>query len=133
MEVNMINYNCVQHVTAIVAVVFGLLTVFTGIRVLIGLSEPGYTLFLPLLSFNTVMGFVYIGAGFLIRKNTRMGLAVSKYIFLINLAVLVIILLIYLFTDSTAIESVMAMGVRTVVWLIIFGLLSLRGISSNNT
>jgi hypothetical protein len=133
MKVNMTNYNWVQPVTAIVAVVFGLLTVFAGIRVLFGLSEPGYTLFLPLLSFNTVMGFVYIGAGFLIRKNTRMGLAVSKYIFLINLAVLVIILLIYLFTDSTAIESVMAMGVRTVVWLIIFGLLSLRGISSNNT
>lgn len=126
MNLNMTNYNWVQPLTAIVAFVFGLLTVFAGIRVLIGLSEPGYTLFLPLLGFNTVMGFVYIGAGFLIRKSTRLGLAVSKYIFLINLVVLFIILLIYLITDSTAIESVMAMGVRTIVWLIIFGLINLR-------
>lgn len=126
----MTNFKWAQPVTSFVAVAFGLLTVVAGVRVLTGLSEPGYTLFLPLLSFNTVMGFVYIAAGILTMQSTRVGVAFSKYIFLINLAVFVIVFLLYLYTRSAAIESVMAMGVRTLVWLIIFGLLSLRKNSS---
>ena len=62
-----------QILTAIVAIVFGLFTVFAGSRVLLEISDPGYALFLPLLIFNTVMGFIYITAGILIWRNIHKG------------------------------------------------------------
>ena len=122
-----------QILTAIVAIVFGLFTVFAGSRVLLEISDPGYALFLPLLIFNTVMGFIYITAGILIWRNIHKGVVESKMIFLLNLAVFCIILLLFFTGEKVAVESVMAMGFRTVVWGIIFwSVKKLKRYSSNH-
>ena len=109
-----------QMTTAAVAILFGLLTVIAGSRVLLDFSDPGYTVFYPLLIFNTVMGFVYIGTGVMILKTLKKAVIASKMIFLLNLAVFIIILLLFLTGDQVAADSIMAMGLRTVVWLVIY-------------
>ena len=113
-------YNRVQKLTAAAAIVFGLLTVFAGSRVLLEISDPGYTVFLPLLIFNTVMGFIYITTGILIWRTNRKALIASKVIFLLYLAVFCIILFLFFTGENVAAESVMAMGFRTIVWGIIY-------------
>ena len=105
---------------AAVAIAFGLLTVFAGSRVLMDVSDPGYTVFLPLLIFNTVMGFVYIATGILIWRSTQKGVLASKVIYLLNLAVFCIILFLFFTGEKVAVDSVMAMGFRTIVWWIIY-------------
>lgn len=109
-----------QILTTVAAIVFGLFTVFAGSRVLLEISDPGYTLFFPLLIFNTVMGFIYITAGILIWRNIQKGILASKMIFLLNLAVFYIMLLLFFTGEKVAVVSVMAMGFRTIVWGVIY-------------
>ena len=45
----------VQAVLALAAALFGIATIIAGVRVLIGF-HPGYTVFWPLLIYNTAMG-----------------------------------------------------------------------------
>jgi hypothetical protein len=112
--------NLVIKLTAAGAIAFGLLTVFAGSRVLMDLSDPGYTVFLPLLIFNTVMGFAYIATGILIWKTSRKALIASKSIFLLNLAVFCIVFLLFFTGEKLAFESIISMGFRTIVWWVIY-------------
>jgi len=108
-----------QTVAALVAVLFGLLTVFAGGRVLLG-SDPGYTVFLPLLIFNTTMGAVYIVTGVLIWRSVKQGMNGAAAIFFLNLVVLAIIVYLYKEGSSIAVDSLRAMSFRTIVWFILF-------------
>lgn len=110
-----------QILIAAAAIVFGLLTVFAGSRVLFGISDPDYIVFLPLLIFNTLMGFIYVVTGFIILRSAQKGKVASKVIFMLNLLVLGIILLLYfLSSDQVAIDSIKAMSFRTTFWLAIY-------------
>lgn len=117
----------IQRIASVIAAAFGLLTIFVGGQTLLGYSDPGYTVFTPLLIFNSLMGFVYVGSGYLIWKNINSGSLSAKIIFLINVTVLVLILVFYLTGELVAFESIKAMFFRTGVWLIIWvGLLWCR-------
>ncbi|MBI2746912.1 MAG: hypothetical protein HYX45_15170 [Burkholderiales bacterium] len=105
-----------QKGCAVVAALFGLLTVFAGTRVLTG-EDPGYVVFRPLLIYNTVMGFMYILAGFLIWRSIRPGLHAAAAIVLLNLLVLVAVAYLYSAGQGVAADSVKAMLLRTGVWL----------------
>lgn len=105
-----------QKGCAVVAALFGLLTVFAGTRVLAG-EDPGYVVFQPLLIYNTVMGFMYILAGFLIWRSIRPGLYAAAAILLLNLLVLVAVAYLYSAGQGVAVDSVKAMLLRTGVWL----------------
>jgi hypothetical protein len=106
----------VQMVLALLAALFGLLTVFAGTRVLAG-ADPGYTVFRPLLIYNTVMGLVYVAAGFLIWRGVRPGLYAAAAVFLLNLLVLAAVAWLYTAGQGVALDSVRAMTLRTGVWL----------------
>lgn len=122
--------NRLQILTAAVTIIFGLLTVFAGSRVLFGISEPGYTVFLPLLIFNTIMGLIYIATGIMILGSTLKGVFASKMIFMLNLSVLFIILFLYIFgSNQVATDSIIAMVFRTTVWLAIYWVL--KKVTSN--
>lgn len=108
----------VQRSAAVVAVLFGLVTLYAGGRVLLG-SDPGYIVFQPLLVFNTIMGLAYVAAGLLIWREVRRGLYASGAIFLLNLIVLVGIVLVYRNGGNVAVDSLRAMSFRTVVWLVL--------------
>lgn len=114
----------IQIVIAIIAVTFGLMTIWVGGTTLLGFSDPGYVIFLPLLIFNTVMGFAYLAAGYLIWRKLQTGIKASKIVFLINLSVLILIAIAYWLEVSIAKESLTAMSFRTGIWLIIYVVLT---------
>lgn len=108
----------VQIVVATIAVLFGVATLFAGGRVLLG-SDPGYEVFRPLLVFNTTMGVAYLAAGITVWRNVHAGRYAAGAIFLLNLLVLVGILLLYRGGGAVAADSLRAMILRTVVWLVL--------------
>ena len=112
-------FRLMQNILAFVAVVFGLVTIVSGSRVLLG-ADPGYIVFRPLLLFNTAMGFIYVGAGVAALRNVARGRTMAGAIFALNLVVLAATAALYSAGDSVAIESVRAMTLRTVVWLALF-------------
>lgn len=110
----------IRTVAALVAVIFGGITVFVGGRTLLGFFDPGYTVFLPLLIFNFLMGFIYAETGLMIWKSHPKALTAARAVFLLNLFVFMMISLLYFSSDRVAMESVIAMTFRTGVWFAIF-------------
>lgn len=108
-----------QAGAAVVALLFGALTVFAGGRVLLG-ADPGYAVLRPLLVFNTVMGFAYLAAGVTIWRSLGAGRFAAAAIALLNLVVLAIVLALYSGAGNVAVESLRAMILRTAVWLLLF-------------
>lgn len=109
----------VQAVLALAAALFGIATIIAGVRVLIGF-HPGYTVFWPLLIYNTAMGVAYITAGVIAWRNIERGKYAAVAIFVLNLFVLGTIFYRYMAGSSVAIESLRAMTFRTVIWLLLF-------------
>lgn len=109
----------VQGLAAVVAIVFGIATVFAGGRVLRG-ADPGYTVFRPLLFYNTVMGVAYLAAGISLWRSANAGRYAAGAIFLLNLFVLGAIALVYRSGGAVAVDSLRAMTLRTTVWLVLF-------------
>jgi|TARA_B100000315_G_scaffold241027_1_gene261478 hypothetical protein len=109
----------IQNALSFIAVLFGLVTIFAGSRVLLG-SDPGHVVFLPLLIYNTAMGIVYVSAGIVAFRNTNQGMRVAAVIFVLNIIVLTVIYSQYREGGSIAIDSLKAMSFRTVVWLVLF-------------
>ncbi|WP_445665873.1 hypothetical protein [Fodinibius sp. AD559] len=110
----------IQTANAIIAIAFGLITIWVGGTTLLGFSNPGYVIFLPLLIFNTIMGFAYLGTGILIWQQHHKATKASKIIFGLNTLVLVIITLLYWINFDVAFNSLKAMSLRTLVWAIIY-------------
>jgi hypothetical protein len=105
-------------VAAIVAVVFGFLTVLSGARALFGEADMGAVV--PfVLWFNFLAGFAYVlaGLGLWYRTSWSIGLAVS--IALATAAVFAVFL--WKVWSGTAYEArtMGAMGLRLAVWAII--------------
>lgn len=106
-----------QRASALVAVLFGLATVFTGGRVLLGMFAPGYAVVLPLVAFNTIMGVVYIAAARRIKSDAARGRVAAIAIAGTNLFALVVLVAYALAGTVVAAESFVAMSVRTAVWV----------------
>ena len=104
---------------AIVAALFGLVTIFVGVRVLSGV-DPGYIVFQPLLIYNTSMGLAYLAAGLIIWRNSARGMTAAGLIFCINLLVLLTIVYLFLVGRAIAVDSLRAMSLRTIVWLVLY-------------
>lgn len=119
----------IQKTLALVAALFGLVTIFAGTRVLAG-TDPGYVVFLPLLIYNTAMGFLYVVAGGIGWRNIHRGKQAAAAIFLLNLLVLGAIGYLYTAGHAVALDSLRAMVLRTVVWLALF--LGLAWLSRRN-
>ncbi len=108
-----------RSVLTFVAVLFGLVTIVAGTRVLLG-SDPGYIVFRPLLIYNIVMGIVYIAAGIIAWRNFKLGMYIAAAIFVLNLVVLITIYILYTEGVPIAVDSLRAMSFRTIIWLALF-------------
>ena len=109
----------VRIIVAAVAVLFGVATLVAGGRVLLG-ADPGYEVFRPLLIYNTAMGVAYIAGGVIVWRDVTAGRRAAGAIFLLNLLVLAAVLVLYRRGAGVAVDSVRAMILRTVVWLVLF-------------
>lgn len=103
---------------SVIAVVFGVATIFAGGRVLAG-ADPGYEVFRPLVVFNTLMGFVYVATGILMWRSVERGRIAAFLIFVLNTFAWAVVILLYRLDLGVAVESVRAMALRTVVWLLL--------------
>lgn len=108
-----------QRASIVVALLFGLLTLFAGGRVLFG-ADPGHVVVQPLLLFNTAMGAAYVAAAMLMRRDLRRGRSAAGMIALLNLTVLGSLLVYSWSGGAVASDSFMAMVLRTVVWTVLF-------------
>jgi len=106
-------------ILSFVACAFGLVTVITGSSVLRG-ADPGYIVFVPLLIYNSVMGVLYIITGAMAWRNISKAKLLAGVILSLNILVFGGIFFIYSTGSLVALESVMAMTLRTFVWLVIF-------------
>jgi hypothetical protein len=110
----------VQRAAVLMATGFGLLSLFAGGRVLLGLSTPDHAIVQPLLLFNTVMGAVYIAVALRIRADAARGRVGAGAVAVLNLVVW-LALIGYAATGATvAADSLVAMGIRSAVWGTIF-------------
>jgi hypothetical protein len=112
-----------QGMAAVIAILFGVATLFAGGRVLRG-ADPGYQVFQPLLVYNTVMGAAYLAAGVTLWRSASAGRYAAGVIFLLNLLVLAAIVLVYRSGGGVAVDSLRAMTLRTTVWLVLFASVS---------
>ena len=106
-----------MKIAAIVAVIFSLLTIVEGVRVLLGVSQPEYLVLRPLLIYNVIMGVVGFIVGILIWFNHRWALMFASIVAALHLAVLLGIEVLFYSSGSVAMDSVKAMIVRSTVWL----------------
>ncbi len=84
----------IHGLLALVAALFGVVTIIVGTRVLAG-SDPGYIVFRPLLLYNTAMGMVYVAAGVIAGRNVDRGKYAAATIFVLNFLVLAAIGYVY--------------------------------------
>ena len=121
-----------QLLAAAIAGLFGVATLFAGGRVLLG-SDPGYVVFRPLLIYNTIMGMAYLAAGITLWRSLTLGKYAAGAVFLLNILVLLGIILVYRNGGAVAVDSLRAMTLRTVMWLVLFLVASWLGRSRTAT
>lgn len=122
--------NLYEIIAAVIAIIFSLLTIVEGSKVLLGISVQDYIVFAPLLVYNIMMGIVGLFAGSAICINTKKAMTYTKIILAIHISVMIIVFFIHLLSTAVAMHSVQAMLVRVVVWLVI-ALLTWLGNQSN--
>jgi len=109
----------IHNIFVTIAILFGLVTIVAGTRVLLG-TNPGYIVFFPLLIYNAIMGIVYVVAGITVWRNIKQGMQMAAAIFLLNTLVLTIIFLMYKQGFAIAVDSLRAMSLRTFIWFVLF-------------
>jgi hypothetical protein len=101
------------------AFVFGIIPVITGTRALMAVFDPGYSTFKLLIIYNILTGLASVMAGYLIWKLHKAAIKISLLITIAHISVFLSLLTI--FNEIIAQQSVNAMTVRIVAWIIIFG------------
>jgi hypothetical protein len=107
-----------QLLVAVVALVFGLVTLWAGGTVLAG-RDTGYVVYQPLLLFNTVMGVAYLAAGVIAWRRALWGRHAAAVILVLNVLVLGGVIYLYRTGAEVAVDSVRAMSLRSIVWLML--------------
>lgn len=115
-------HSLARRLSALAAAVFGVLTLVAGGRILLGFGEAGYVVVRPILLFNTAMGVLYLVAAVLIVRDIERGWLLAGFIAVANVAVLAAIVISRTTGGTVASETLAAMTLRTVVWLVIAAL-----------
>lgn len=125
------NQNTLNRIASIMTLVIGLMAVFAGGKVLLGIMPDYYVIdWLPV--YNFAMGLVSVlFCSVVIWKNNRLAVPVAVGTF--GLHALVMVILQTAYREVVAPDSIVAMTVRLIVWAIILGLLiTQRQINNRN-
>jgi hypothetical protein len=109
----------VRKIVSVIAVLFSLLSIIEGLKVLLGISNQKYIVFVPLLIYNLVMAFVGLIVGGMIWFNSNKVFKRTSTITIIHLIVLITLVVIFITNGPVAPESIKAMVIRSGVWLAI--------------
>ena len=113
--------NTLNRIASILAFIIGLMAVFAGGKVLLGILPDYYVIdWLPI--YNFAMGAISVlFSSIVIWKNSKFALPASVGTF--GLHAIVMLILQTAYRDVVAPDSIVAMTVRLVVWAVIAGLL----------
>jgi len=110
------NKTIYKKIAASIAVVFSLLTIAEGAQVLLGITQPEYAVFTPLLLYNVTMGLVGVFVGVALWINYGWSLSLTTMVVTAHLIVLLFVGVIYITGGDIALHSVNAMIIRVVIW-----------------
>ena len=108
--------NTIQKIAAILAFLLGVLSVFAGGRVLLGIDTKDYNIINWLVIYNVVFGFISMVVAYFIWKQTKRAKTSSIFVFGTHFLVF---LYLNFFTTVVASESIKAMLFRVSVWTLI--------------
>ncbi|MBJ2176182.1 hypothetical protein JBL43_18165 [Aureibaculum sp. A20] len=106
-----------KKVAAILALFIGLMSIFAGSKVLIGIDTKPYTILIWLVIYNIVLGVISVLTSLLIWRQRPSAKTMIIYILLIHTLML---LFLYFIIDTVSSESIKAMIFRVSVWTLIF-------------
>ncbi len=95
----------------------GLLSLISGSAVLLGLTQPDYTVLRWLVIYNTSMGVVSIAAGVGIWSAQMWAARIASYITTAHVVVLLVLFVMYASTYTVALQSMGAMTFRSFIWI----------------
>lgn len=118
------NIPALNRIASILALVIGLMAVFAGGKVLLGILPDYYVIdWLPV--YNFIMGAVSIAfSSIVIWKNNKFAMPASIGTFAVHALIMLILQTAY--REVVAPDSIVAMTVRLTVWAIIIGLLIIQ-------
>lgn len=108
--------NILKKIAAFLAIFIGLMSIFAGSKVLLGIDTKDYNVLTWLLIYNVVMGIVSLFAAYIMWKNNYRANNIITFILTLHF---LIFLYLRFFSDTAAHESQMAMLFRSVVWVVI--------------
>jgi len=104
-------------IAAALALFIGVMSVIAGSKVLIGNSAPDYNVLQWLVIYNVAAGVLSIGAAVMLWQKNKLSMTSAIVIFIAHTFVLV--LLVTVFSEVAAIDSMKAMIFRSVIWITI--------------
>ncbi len=105
-----------KKIAAILALFIGLMSVFSGSKVLLGIDSKDYTILTWLVSYNVIFGIISIFAAYLIWKAKENSKSLTLFILVMHFLVFIYL---KFFSTEVASESVKAMLFRTSIWVVI--------------
>lgn len=105
---------------SVLAFAIGVMSIIAGGLALRG-WEPGYSVLPWLPAYNLIMGVLTLVPAVLIWTNHRYAMVAA--IVMTGIHAIVLLLLLTVFRDVVAIESIRAMLFRLLIWLVVIGLL----------
>jgi len=101
---------------SLLALVIGLMSVFAGSKVLLGIDVKDYNVLEWLVFYNVSLGVISIFTAYLIWQGTAKGKSLSIFILSMHFAVFMYLKFL---SDTAALESIKAMIFRTSIWVLI--------------
>lgn len=103
-----------HKIASVLALLIGVMSVIAGSRVLLGISTPDYNILQWMVLYNVVVGIVSIAVSILIWLKNQLMMFASLMIAAAH--TLVLILLVSVFSEVAADESMKAMLFRVGIW-----------------
>ena len=112
-----------RKTAAVLSFIMGAMAIFAGGQVLLGKIMDYYVIdWLPI--YNFIFGVISVFAAFIIWKGSKIAIPVAIGILASNVTVMLVLLTAY--RDVVASDSIKAMTVRIVAWIIILVLIIIQ-------
>jgi len=114
------------RLAALLGFILGLLSIKEGGSVLLGFTTKPYAILPWLVWYNVLLGFVSMITGIGLWVKRAWGVRLAATIVSLHGLVLMILVILYAFREKVAVISIMAMIIRTLVWVGILMLVKWR-------
>jgi len=105
-----------QKIASIIALIVGVMSIYAGSKVLLGIDFKNYNVLVWLVSYNVIFGFISVAVSYLIWSNNKKATMLILFVLSMHFAVFLYLKFI---STTAASESINAMIFRTTIWIII--------------